>query len=97
MKPIPADDAVDRPTVLDLDHLPATLGVGTVEGLDDNPVESSRLEIVIPATSHLHVFSARHSNQKPGAASRVTSTWLPARSPSCVCFRSDLARRSRPL
>ncbi len=46
--PVAADDAVDRPAVLDLDHRPLAVDVGLVERLGDDPVAACRLEFVEP-------------------------------------------------
>ena len=49
MNPIAANDAIDGPAMLDLDHRSFSMNVGLVERLDDDPVAAGWLELVKPS------------------------------------------------
>ena len=58
VQPVAADHAVHGAAVLDLDHLPAAFGVGSVERLRHDAVEAGRFELVEPAAGDGYVGGA---------------------------------------
>ena len=64
VQPVAAHHAVHGAAMLDLDHLPAPLGIGTFEGLGNDAVETGRFEVVEPTAGDLHVRGA--GGEEPG-------------------------------
>ena len=64
LHPVAAYDAVDRPPVLELDHLAPSLGIGPLERLCDHSVEPCRFEVMEPTEGEADVGGT--GGEEPG-------------------------------
>ena len=97
VKPVPADDAVHRAPVLDLDHLAPSLAVRALQSFGHDAVEPGRFELVEPAAGHLDVERLRGEEPRRVPAAASPARRRPLRSarragrqvpPATVCARA---------